>query len=244
LDANGLHMKTKVYQSAKLSSSPTLVVVLHGDSPKSPPSYQYTFARKLAEQNDNLVVAAVLRPGYTDDAHEASEGKRGKANGDNYTSEVVDVIASVIEQLKARYNPGHTVIVGHSGGAAISAILVGRWPNAADGVLLVSCPCNLELWRKHMEQIQDNPIWIEPVESVSPINVVSDVPKTTHVHMLVGSNDNNALPEFTQAFAAALKNRGGNVAVTVAPGLTHDILLDPVAFEQTKSLIQELGKGN
>jgi poly(3-hydroxybutyrate) depolymerase len=242
LDANGLHMKTKVYQSAKLDPSPTLVVVLHGDSPKSPPSYQYSFARKLAEQNENLVVAAVLRPGYSDDAHEASDGTRGKANGDNYTSDVVDAIASVIEQLKARYHPAHTVIVGHSGGAAITAILVGRWPNAADGALLVSCPCDVEGWRKHMLQTQDNPIWAQPVESISPINVVSDVPRTIHVRMLVGSDDNNALPEFTQAYAAALKNRGDDVAVTVAPGLSHDILLDPVAFEQTRSLIQESAK--
>jgi pimeloyl-ACP methyl ester carboxylesterase len=243
LNANGLRLKTKVYQSTKLDQSPTLVIVLHGDSPFAPPSYQYTFARKLAEQNDNVVVAAVLRPGYMDDAHDSSDGTRGKANGDNYTWDVVDAIASVADQLKARYHPGSTVIIGHSGGAAIAADLLGRWPQEVDGALLVSCPCDVEGWRKHMLKQQDNPIWSTPVESISPITMVGDVPRTIHVRLLVGSEDNNTQPEFTQAYAAALKGRGGDVVVTVAPGLKHDILLEPVAFEQAKTLIQQSGRG-
>jgi hypothetical protein len=37
-------LKTKVYESAGLSASPILIVVVHGDSPAGPPTCQYRFA--------------------------------------------------------------------------------------------------------------------------------------------------------------------------------------------------------
>jgi len=187
---------------------------------------------------DDVVVAALLRPGYQDDAGDRSEGVRGKTTGDNYTPEVVDAVAQAIEQLKEKFHPVVTILAGHSGGAAIAGNMLGRWPAAVDGALMLSCPCNLVEWRRHMLKMQMNPIWLEPVKSLSPIELAPKVRQKVIVRMLVGGDDPVAPPELTQEYAAALHKRGDDVAVTVAPGLKHDILLEPVAFDALRNLVE------
>jgi len=116
---HGLRLKIKIFRSEKLLAHPRLIVVLHGDSPFGPPSYQYAFARSVAAQIENVVVAAVLRPGYSDGSGQKSDGVRGETTGDNYTPAVVDEIAGAVEELKLKFRPTETILVGHSGGAAI-----------------------------------------------------------------------------------------------------------------------------
>ena len=79
---NGLRLKMKIYKSARLSKNPTLIVVLHGDllEAGAAPSYHYAFAHRAAEQMDNLVVAALLRPGYTDDVGRSLRGQTWHGN--------------------------------------------------------------------------------------------------------------------------------------------------------------------
>lgn len=247
LKANGLRLKSKIYRSAKLSSHPVLIVVLHGDllGVKAIPAttYHYIFAHEATMQMDNLVVAALLRPGYRDDTGEQSEGERGLATGDNYTPEVVDAIAQAIEQFKSKFHPAHTVLVGHSGGAAITGDLLGRWPSAVDAALMVSCPCDLAAWRRHMQQIQNNnPIWSAPIQSLSPINLAGKVSPSVHVQLLVGSKDPVAPPEMSEHYAEALRNHGNHAALTIAPGLEHDILLEPVTMGALKGLVEAVKK--
>jgi alpha-beta hydrolase superfamily lysophospholipase len=150
-------LKVRVYPSSRPSTHPALIIVLHGDSPFAPPSYQYRFARQAAAQSDGAVVAAILRPGYTD-GESQSDGTRGTTNGDNYTPEVVDAVNQAITQLRDKYKPRHVVVVGHSGGAAIGADLLGRHPEAADVALLVACPCDVTAWRRHMKVLQGSSI--------------------------------------------------------------------------------------
>jgi predicted esterase len=229
-------LKTKVYESAGLSASPTLVVVVHGDSPFRPPTYQYRFAQAAAVAIPDTVVAAVLRPGY-DDGEERSDGMRGETTGDNYTPEALDAVATAISELKARYSPRRVVLVGHSGGAAIVGSLIGRREGLADAVLLVSCVCDLEAWRKHMQATKGGKIWERPVRSLSPLALIKGIPASTRVSMLVGSDDDITPPSLTDAYAAALRDRGIPVDVTVAPGLGHDILSEPVAMDQLKYIV-------
>ena len=240
--ANGLRLKSKIYRSVKLSSRPVLVVVLHGDllGVRAIPAttYHYVFAQNASMQMDNLVVAALLRPGYRDSTGEQSEGERGLTTGDNYTPQVVDAVAQAIEQLKNKFHPMRTVLVGHSGGAAITGDLLSRWPSAADAALMVSCPCDLTAWRKHMQQMQNNnPIWSAPIQSLSPIDLASKVPPSIHVQLLVGSKDPVAPPEISEHYAEALRSHGSHVALTIAPGLEHDILLEPVTMNALKAVV-------
>jgi len=56
--------------------------------------------------------------------------------------------------------------------------------------------------------------------------------------MVVGSRDSTAPPRFTEAYADALRKHHVEVAVTIAPGLEHNILLEPIVIEQLKQLIE------
>ncbi|MBV9182737.1 MAG: prolyl oligopeptidase family serine peptidase [Acidobacteria bacterium] len=247
LRANGLRLKAKIYESLNLSDHPVLVLVLHGDllGVRTLPviAYHYVFAQRAAVGVSNVVVAALLRPGYRDETGERSEGQQGEATGDNYTPEVVDAVAEAIEQLKTKFHAAHTVLVGHSGGAAITGDLLGRWPSAVDAALMVSCPCDLALWRKHMLGMQNNnPIWLTPVESLSPVDLASKVLPSLHVELLVGSADSVAPPEMSERYAKLLQEHSKNVTLTIAPGLGHDILLEPVALRALATLVDALNK--
>lgn len=243
--ANGQPLKATIYKSAKLSPHPILIVVLHGDllEARIAPSYHYEFARRFANQTDDVVVAALLRPGYIDGVGDQSAGKRGLATGDNYTPEVVDAIGQTVDALKAKFLPAATIIMGHSGGATISADLIGRQPGKVDAALLVSCPCDVPAWRHHMAKERFSHIgplsflFLLPVKSLSPLDLAADVPMATRVRMVVGSEDATAPPKFTQEYADALRKRGIDVTVTVAPGLQHNILLEPVVSAQLNKLV-------
>jgi pimeloyl-ACP methyl ester carboxylesterase len=245
LEGNKLKLKTSIYESARVSSHPVLVVVLHGDllgfRVVPPTTYHYVFADEAARKIEDVVAAAVLRPGYRDHSGERSDGEQGLATGDNYTPEVVDAVAGVIEQLKARFHPSYTVLAGHSGGAAITGDLLGRWPSTVDGALLASCACDLVAWRKYMMRLQDNnPIWSRPIRGLSPQELAGKVSPSVHVAVLVGEKDDVALPAMSRDYAETLKKRLSYVTLTIAPGFGHEILLEPVAYEALKSLVDSL----
>lgn len=239
LTANGQRIKSMIYRSVgpRQSNQPVLLVVLHGDLPS--PSYHYEFSRRAAAGMDNVVVAALLRPAYTDGTGDRSDGEMGLTTGDNYTAAVVDTVAEIIRQLKQKFHPMRTIIIGHSGGAAISADLLARWPALVNAAMLVSCPCDVAAWRKHMLEVQKDPIWLTPVKSLSPIDLAGKVPRTVRVRMLVGGDDPVAPPELSQRYAEALRRQGGDVSLTIVPGLKHNILLEPVVLEALKALVQE-----
>jgi pimeloyl-ACP methyl ester carboxylesterase len=215
-------------------------VVLHGDLPR--PSYHYEFAREAAVKMEDVVIAALLRPGYVDDTGDRSGGEQGLTTGDNYTPEVVDAVAQAVELIKAKFHPARTVLAGHSGGAAITGNVLGRWPSEVDAGFMVSCPCDLVAWRKHMLQMQNDPIWLIPVKSLSPIDLASKVPRSVRVRLIVGSEDSVAPAELSQHYAEVLRNDGDDVTLTIAPGLEHNILLEPVALDGLATLVETLKK--
>src|SRR5687767_7764408 len=144
-------LKAQIYSTTPLSARPTVVIALHGDIFDPTPSYQYAFAQALIQGFDapampdpvrarlgthptvnDVVAAGLLRPGYTDNAGDHSDGQRGEARGDNYTAEAVDAVATAARALAQRFTARRVVLVGHSGGATIAAIVLGRHPEVAD----------------------------------------------------------------------------------------------------------------
>ena len=79
---------------------------------------------------------------------------------------------------------------------------------------------------------------LAPVGSLSPIDLAGKVPTSTRVRMVIGSQDPVAPPDLTQEYAEALRRHGVDVAVEVAPGLAHNILLEPVVSDQLKRLLR------
>jgi pimeloyl-ACP methyl ester carboxylesterase len=245
LQGNKIKLKTSIYESSNLSSHPVLVIVLHGDllGFREVPAntYHYIFADEVTRKIDDAVAAAILRPGYRDHSGERSEGELGRAIGDNYTRDRVDAVAGVIEELKARFHPAHTVLVGHSGGASMAGNLLGLHPSVADGALLVSCDCHVAGWRKHMRQMEpNNPVWSAPIDILSPQDLAGAVSPAVHIALLTGAGDNIVPPSICRGYVEALRKRVHNVTFTIAPGLGHDMLLEPVTYDALKNLVQSL----
>ena len=236
LKVPGGRLKVRLFAGPDSAGAATLAIVLHGDAPRTNPGYQYDFAATAAAQK-GVFVAAILRPGYTDSQGDTSSGVRGMTTGDNYTPDRLAMIAAAIRALKAEYRPRQVILLGHSGGAALSADLLALYPDLAGKALLASCPCDLEPWRQHMKTIAPTPLWDRPVESVSPLSVAAKVPVADKVVMMVGTQDNVAPPDLTRAYAAALKHNGVDVQLIELPGRDHEILLDPAVQDALKALI-------
>ena len=201
-------IKTKVYATETVGDSPILLIVLHGDLPIPPPSYQYSFAQAVTEGYDavpmpepvraglgeafrytDIVAAGILRPGYTDADGDRSDGEMGYAVTDNFTPEVVDPVAEVIAHLQAEYRARAVVLAGHSGGAAISANVLGRHPELADGALLVACGCDPDAFYARRRLTDPDPYWNQPNPSLRPLVLAAEVPNDTRVRMVVGDQD-------------------------------------------------------
>lgn len=226
------------YKNAHLTDSSTLVVVLHGDAPFVRPGYQYKLAKRIAEENSNTLAVGLLRPGYTDDDQHRSDGVRGHATGDNYTPEVLLGIEEAILFLQLRYHPAKTLLLGHSGGAAIAADLIGIYPNLVQGAALVSCPCDLETWRKHMQWRQFyNPLWSFPVRSISPKDVISSVNKSQKVLVFCGLQDDITPPRLSREYAQMLSRQSPATNLVLAPG-GHEIFNDDSLFVEIRKMIQ------
>jgi alpha-beta hydrolase superfamily lysophospholipase len=232
----GGRLRVRLFAGPRHAAAPNLVIVLHGDAPRNNPGYQYEFAAQAGKQDD-VIAAAILRPGYTDSLGDTSSGERGITTGDNYTRDRLAMIATAIRALKAEYKPRQVILLGHSGGAALSADLLALYPDLADKALLASCPCELEPWRQHMKTVAPTPLWDKPVDSVSPLSVAANVPARDKVVTMVGADDNVAPPDLTRAYAAALERNGVDVQLIELPGRDHEILLDPAVQNALKALI-------
>jgi pimeloyl-ACP methyl ester carboxylesterase len=237
IDVTAGRLKAQVYSTTPLSTHPILVIVLHGDIFDPTPSYQYAFAQALTRGFDapamsdqvrarlgtfpnvkDVVAAGLLRPGYTDNDGDRSDGRRGEARGDNYTADVVDDVAAAVRTLAKRYMVRRVVLVGHSGGATIAALVLGRHPDVADGALLVACGCGA-------------------TRSLQPLDVVRGVRRDVTVRLIVGAEDMVAPAEQSQRYADALRQRGVDAQVTVLPGLGHNITLTQPVFSEATRLL-------
>jgi pimeloyl-ACP methyl ester carboxylesterase len=238
IDVTGGRLKTQIYSTTPLGARPTLVIALHGDLFDPTPSYQYAFAQALTQGFDapampgqvrarlgthphvnDVVAAGLLRPGYTDNAGDRSDGQRGEALGDNYTAEVVDAVATATRALTQRFLARRVVLVGHSGGATIAALVLGRHPDVADAALLVACGCGA-------------------TRSLQPLDVARSVRPDVTVRLLVGAEDAVTPGEESQRYAEVLRQRGVDAQVTVLPGLGHNITFTRPVFSEAARLLR------
>jgi pimeloyl-ACP methyl ester carboxylesterase len=237
VQGNSYRLKTAVFRSESLTASPTLVIVLHGDSPNANPDYQDRFASSVARAYPNTIAAAILRPGYTDTTGHTSDGVKGLTNGDNWNATNTDALAAAIVRLRDEFHSPTVVLVGHSGGAALSANILGKHPGLAAGALLVSCPCDVPAWRAHMLRTTHAPVFKGKIATLSPASLISRLPQQARIRLIVGEQDDVAPPALTQDYAAAARKRGLEVEVQTLPGEGHNILLRPAVLEALRPLM-------
>lgn len=173
-------LKIKIYGTGSHSENPVLVVVLHGDGGKGPPrpSAQYAIAQAIAEGFESeglrhlrfydVVAAGILRPGYTDPDGDQSDGRMGTRTGDNHTREVTEAVVAVVNTLKKELSARAVILMGHSGGATISANILALYPDTADAALLVSCGCDMAAARARYYDRTGNPAGAPPPPVLIP----------------------------------------------------------------------------
>jgi pimeloyl-ACP methyl ester carboxylesterase len=187
----------------------TLLVWLHGDvSSGGAVDYLYPYA---ATHSKDALSVAILRPGYFDANGKQSSGSN---NGrlDSYTAENVDALADAIRSLRQFHKVSKVVAVGHSGGAAITAVILGRHPGVIDAAILASCPCDIVRWREGRSR------WSL---SLDPASYVDKIPVGAKVAALTGSDDTETRTELARDFVKKLSNRGVDARFEEVRGAGH-----------------------
>lgn len=189
-----------------------LVVFLHGDLSKGGPAdYLYGDAGHAADHFSNVVAAALLRPGYNDAKGRVSPGSANDRR-DHYTTQNNALVAQSIANMAHRIGTTRVIAIGHSGGAAQLGAIIGTYPGLIDTAILAGCPCDVVNWRIHRAGY---PSW---PNSVSPLDLAAQVTKNTEVIAIVGRDDTNTLPVYSQDYVNALKSRGVNARLVLVPG--------------------------
>ncbi|CZF81238.1 Alpha/beta hydrolase family protein [Grimontia celer] len=210
---------------------PCLVVAIHGDSPFGAVSYQNQFAKAIAKRASNVVSVGLLRPGFKDDLGRKSGSWKGFCVGDNYNRKRIDHIVSAIQTLKDLYSPSKIIICGHSGGAAITGKIIAYYPSLADIAVMVSCPADINRWRKDMYEQHRNPLFWGNLRVTSPMALVDRIDAKTGIHLICGKEDDVTQPYLTEDYAKALNQNGKKVQTDVIPG-GHDIFLDEFVIDK------------
>jgi hypothetical protein len=236
--ASGHRMAGRVYLTGTPAQAAPIVIVLHGDAPSANPRYQYAFASDVADAAPGTRVVALLRPGYADPYGAKSDGDRGFALGENYTSEVVNDIASAIQALKSRWRASAVILAGHSGGAAIAANVAALHAGLVRHVFLIGCPCDVPAFRQHMARLQWNPLWLIPVHSLSPTQTLDQMRNGTEVTAISGAQDPLTLPQYARSYIAKAGARGISASMITIQGQGHEILNDSAVVQQVAKAVR------
>ena len=201
----------------------TMVVWLHGNlTSGNPANYHFPIAQKSAADfaSGKVMAVALVRPGYPDGSGESSSGN-DYGRGDNWTRHNIAEVGAAIERLRLKYRPNAVILVGHSGGAAMAAVLLGMKPQLAEAAILVSCPCDLVAWRVGR---RGSP-WI----SENPIHWIKKVSAAAKVIALTGTRDNTTSPDLAKTYVEGLKARGIDAVLQPIPDEGHSDALGSAA---------------
>jgi len=215
------------------SDPKTLVVWLHGNvSSGGPANSHFRVAEKAAADftAEKLLFVALVRPGYPDGTGAHSSGSdHGRA--DNWPRAVVEEIGTVIDRLKTRFRPERVIMIGHSGGAAITAVLLGLRPDLADAAILIGCPCDMVSWRQGRSRT--------PWTSEDPLSWTRNVKPSLKVIALTGDRDDTTAPVLAKTYIARLRENGIDAVFQIVPEAGHiDILKAPAINAATARLLR------
>ena len=212
-DGNCLALYT--YGSPGDAGSTNLIVFLHGDvSRGGGADYHTGYAKELADRGGaGTISVAMVRPGYPSGDGRWSEGDL-HGRRDHYTEANNATVADGVARLKEHYGATRVVLVGHSGGAAMSGVVMGRYPGVADAAFLISCPCNVERWRSNRRP------W---PRSLSPHDYVDGVSKDAMIVAITGAFDKNTRWSLAERYIASLVQNGGAGEAIKVDGAGHNL---------------------
>jgi hypothetical protein len=147
---------------------------------------------------------------------------------DGYQPHVVDTLAETIKKLKAFYGASHVVLIKHSGEAIMSSIILGRYPQLVDGVILASTVYDVHAWAKKHQWNYAN--------SLSPSDYIEKTPKNSFVYVISGEKDIDTYPDMSKKYFEEFKKRRIKTMFLSIKDGTHN----SVVLCNTKSLEQAI----
>lgn len=194
-----------------------IMVVTHGDSGGG--DYMLGLAQDLAAPG---VVSMVLaRPGCTVQGRR-SEGSHNFKKGDHYTSGNISAVNDALAAMKERYGTDRIYMLGHSGGAATAALVLGKYPETLKGAVMVSLPAHVKRWRtyRNKQRGKKGSGW---KRSLSPHNYVDNIAPDAQVVVVVGEKDSNTPPWLAQIYVDEARAEGKKVTLIQVPGAPHNL---------------------
>ena len=203
-----------------------IIVFLHGDNGGTAEISTTDGAAFRLANEVGVPSIALLRPGYRSEIG-TSDGQSSYQD-DDYTAGNVEILSDALLSLRG-LNPGFRILlVGHSGGSAMTALIASRHPSAADAFLLAGCPCDVGRWREwRNESAGKSGRWSR---SLSPQAEASKIVPGTNIRLIVGTEDKNTLPKFSEQFVSTLKEHAVDGQLVLARGATHTTVLRAPEF--------------
>jgi len=97
---------------------------------------------------------------------------------------------SVPFRLRVLNSSKKILLIGHSGGAAMTALLASRFPASADAYLLATCPCDVPQWQQWRQWRNASAGKTERWRhSLSPQDEVGKIKASTRIALVVGNRD-------------------------------------------------------
>ena len=218
-------------------SKDTLVVVLHGDLSRGGEA-NYIIPVALSAASHGAIGIAMARPGYTLDGRTSSgDPTRDMSRDEKFTAYEINSIASAVASLKKHHRSKRVVMVGHSGGAIISGVILGSSAPLVDAAVLVSCPCDLHGWRYSHN-------WSPLENAESPLGYLSYVPKSSKIFALTGELDENTYPQNAKDYVKEARGMGIDAKFLLVEHAGHnfDEIGENDKFKE--SLRQAIGASN
>jgi predicted esterase len=191
-----------------------LVIFIHGDQSDNGPVSGMINNTQGTPVPNGTVKVAILRPGYFDKAGNKSTGN-DCGRRDCYTVTNLDEMTAAVQSLKNHYKPTKTILIGHSGGAATSGVMIGRTPGIAEGAILLACPCSISQWR-FMQGRSGS------YNSLSPSDFIKNIPKTTKIFAITGASDTNTQDVLARDYVKSLTDLNIYAKYKSLPNVDHN----------------------
>ena len=211
-DGECLHIRT--FTRDVTDPNPVLMVFLHGDkSSGAPLGWELNYPQQF--MTPKIAAVALVRPGYPTEGGAKSSGN--SAREDHYTDNNITSLAGALRRLKEHHKARKLILVGYSGGSATTGVILGKFPNLADGAILLACPCNVVDWRNS----GGKRAWSR---SLSPSDFTGAVPTGAQVLALTGNRDTNTGEKLARDYVAKLTARGVSASYRGATEADHDTI--------------------
>ena len=158
----------------------------------------------------------MLRPGYCLEKNGACSDGDYNDGYAKVTKNGVSQMLEAVEKLKKNYQVEKVILAGQSSGAIMSALLASRG-QIADHVILLGCACAFQSWKNHHNYTGKGNRGLDPMKYVEGIG------KKTKFHLIVGSEDTNTLPRFSEKYQKALQENGIEANLHIVDGADHYI---------------------